>query len=466
MPNSEKMVTILSSHTVVPCELTPTGKFSLSNCDNIKLTSHAPLLYVYKPNKNGSLGNPIDTMRNSLSQALVHYYLLAGRLSCTEGGRLEVHFNSMGADLFEAFCQTGLDELGDFEPTQILQDLFPKIDYGCPTQEIPLLMVQLTSFPCGGLTVGVAISRAVVDGLSAMRFVNSWAKLSKGDKLDSSLLPFHNRTLLQSSKQHTKLRFDHVEFHPPPRWIGDSYSRTEQNVETSVAVLKITKHQIEKLKKEAMNINTNNKAMAPKRPYSSFEVISGHLWRCLCKAFYVGNGYQPTRLTILVNCRNRLKPPLPDGYFGNATFPTVTHTCQFNDLIDKPFSYAVCKIREAIEKMADEYVRSALDFIATQKDMNLVRTSFHYPEGYKDGNPNLFIVSWMNFPNNDSDFGWGNPIYMDPGSINSQGKVFIMQNCVEDGSLIIAICLKSTHINAFNKFFYEDIKEELPNSKL
>ena len=70
---------------------------------------------------------------------------------------------------------------------------------------------------------------------------------------------------------------------------------------------------------------------------------------------------QPTRLTTLVNCRNRLRPSLPTAYFGNATFPTVTPTCSFDEIMHKPLSYAVGKVREAIGKMSDEYVRSALD---------------------------------------------------------------------------------------------------------
>ena len=67
-------------------------------------------------------------MRNSLSEALVHYYPLAGRLHWIEGGRLELDCNAMGAQLLEAYSEAKLDELVDFAPTDTVQDLIPKVD--------------------------------------------------------------------------------------------------------------------------------------------------------------------------------------------------------------------------------------------------------------------------------------------------------------------------------------------------
>ena len=145
-----------------------------------------------------------------------------------------------------------------------------------------------------------------------------------------------------------------------------------------------------------------------------------------------------------VNCRNRLKPTLPNAYFGNAVLPPVTKTWTFDDLKNKPLSNAVGNIREALGRLTDVYVRLALDYTAEQKDVSLLRNTVYYtaasPEGQFRGNPNLTLVSWMNFSFQDADFGWGKPVYLGPRHINSDGKAYIMNNGNGDG-FIVVICL-------------------------
>ncbi|XP_028761266.1 spermidine hydroxycinnamoyl transferase-like [Neltuma alba] len=443
------MVSVVSSHGVIPSEPTPTGIFPLSDFDQIRLSSHAPLLFVYRPHFNDHAPLPfsIHTLAKSLSRALVHFYPFAGQLREIQGGRFQLHCNAMGARLLEAVSEAKLDDLGDFQPNQDVEQLMPKIDYRLPLEEIPLLVVQLTRFRCGGLTLGVAVSRAVVDGVSAMRFVISWARITRGEGLDlsSSEMLLRDSTILDSRKPCTAPRFDHPEFSPPPLWEG---SLVDAEDEADTAILKITKNQVQKLKEKASNFGP------PRRPYTSFEVISGVLWRCACKARYEGNGNQPTRLSTLVDCRNRLRPPLPNAFFGNVTLPTVTKTSKFDDVMSKPVSYAVGEIRQALEKLTDSYVRSALDYIAGQNDVRLLRNAG--PGKFK-GNPNLTLVSWMNFSFQDADFGWGKPVYMGPGNINSEGKAFLMNDGAGDG-FIVAIRLQASRLAAFKKLFYEEAR--------
>lgn len=466
------MVSLQSFHTIIPSEPTPNTKlFSL--CEQIKLHTHAPLLYVYKPHHvhdnniaSSTFNFALQTLRNSLSQVLTIYYPLAGRLSWIERGQWELHCNAKGAQFLEAYCEQNLAGLGDFVPTQLVSQLIPNIDYNVPIEDMPLLAVQLTRFKCGGLTIGVAFCRATIDGTSAMSFMNTWARFARGENLDSrELLPCHDRTLLDSRKKKSGLlHFYHEEFYPPPLWVGRL-----RDTRVIVDVVKLTREQINKLKKKAsVYYGLDNVS----RPYSTFEVISGHLWRCVSKARYERkNGEQKTRLSMLVNCRNRLRPPLPSSYAGNAVFPTVTPTCSFDELMHKPLSYAIGHVREALERVNDEFVRSSLDHIANEKDMNLVRYNFHYPslgvlhKGQFKGNPNLFVVSWMNFSYKDADFGWGEPVYFGPGYMDTEGKAFILNNANGDG-FIVDIALDASHMDAFKKLFYEDIEEVFPTSKL
>lgn len=183
----------------------------------------------------------------------------------------------------------------------------------------------------------------------------------------------------------------------------------------------------------------------------------------------MGNSDQPTRLSTLVNCRNRLKPPLPSSYAGNAAFPTVTPIRSFNDLICKPLGDAVEDVHKALERVTEEYVMSALDYIDREKDMDLLRYNFHYPaksvcKGQYKGNPNLFVVSWMNFSYKGADFGLGEPVYCGPGYMDSEGKAFVMNN--NGGDIVVAISLEASCMDKLRKFFYDDIKEVFSTSKL
>ena len=60
--------------------------------------------------------------------------------------------------------------------------------------------------------------------------------------------------------------------------------------------------------------------------YTTFEILSGSLWRCRTIAF----GFDPNeevRLLMAVNARSKFNPPLPKGYYGNTcAFPVVRAT--------------------------------------------------------------------------------------------------------------------------------------------
>ncbi|KAJ7955563.1 Shikimate/quinate hydroxycinnamoyl transferase [Quillaja saponaria] len=142
-------------------------------------------------------------------------------------------------------------EDGDCTPTDEVRDLAPKVDYHSnPMVDLPLLMVQLTRFSCGRLCVGVAISHTLADGLAAIQFIKSWAKLARGDRLEDKDLPFLDRTVLNSSELPMAPRFEHTEL-KEFRTLYGPHTMSEKMKETSVTLLRLTKEQVEKLKKKA-----------------------------------------------------------------------------------------------------------------------------------------------------------------------------------------------------------------------
>lgn len=125
-----------------------------------------------------------------------------------------------------------------------------------------------------------------------------------------------------------------------------------------------------------------------------------------------------------------------------------------------PLSYAAGKLREATEKMTDEYIRSAVDFIGTQKHLDSLscRNNLHIPgQPPLYGNPNLSIGCWIGVPFYAIDFGWGKPVYVGPAVLNTDGKSFIIPTPADDGSLTIVVCFQTQYLDSFKRFFYEDM---------
>ncbi|TKY54546.1 Spermidine hydroxycinnamoyl transferase [Spatholobus suberectus] len=450
-------VTYKACYTVRPMDPTWCGRVPLSEWDQIGIITHVPTIYFYRPQQNwlSPHSTIASTLKDSLSRVLVPFYPLAGRLHWISNGRLELNCNAMGVQFVEAESSSSLEDLGDFSPSSEYHYLVPTVDYTLPIHELPLVLVQLTRFKCGGISISVTTSHAVADGPSALHFLCEWARLARGEPVQT--VPFLDRKLLRAgepplvplTKCHVHTEFDH-----PPLLLGQTGNTEERKKKTTVAILKLSKTQVETLKKRA---NESWRRPGNGRGYSRYESVTGHIWRSACKA----RGHkedQPTALGVCVDSRCRMQPPLPKGYFGNATLDVVASGLA-GDLVSKPLGYASSRIRDAIERVTDEYVRSGIEFLKNQEDLSRFQDLYAIgsDKGPFYGNPNLGVVSWLTLPIYGVDFGWGKEVYMGPGTHDFDGDSLLLPGPDGDGSLVLALCLQVVHMDAFKKHFYEDI---------
>ncbi|KAI5675919.1 hypothetical protein M9H77_06869 [Catharanthus roseus] len=448
------MVTLKNSHIVKPAESTPNEIMYLSHCDQLKPITHAPTIYFYKPTKE-SLENALHILKNALSKALVIFYPLAGRLKWVSGGRVELHCNSTGALLLEAQSELKIDHFGDFRPNlEITKYLLPSVDLSVPPiEEVPLLLAQLTKFACGGFSLGLKVSHVILDGQSALHFVSEWAKIARGEKFTES--PYLDRSVLQPKELQLTAdlpKSKYSQLDPPSLMVGKSDNLEERNKPTKVTMLKLSEEQINELKKRA-----NYHGSFSSRPCSRFEALCAHIWRCATKVRRHAME-QETICYVSVDFRQRVKPPLPPKYFGNAVMLTPA-VAIVGDLISEPFGYAAGKIRESIEFVTNEYVNSYLVRIKNLSDVSPYR-HFHTAgcsRGAFLGNPNLVVTSWIGLPLYGADFGWGKEIYMGPATLGYDGKAFFIPSKDGDGSLSIPFCFQLEHLDDFEKYFYEEI---------
>ncbi|QCD79443.1 shikimate O-hydroxycinnamoyltransferase [Vigna unguiculata] len=449
------MVSIKASYTVVPNEATPEGIEWLSDIDQVARLCHTQTIYVFHAKHN--LDALVQQMRNSLSKILCIYYPLAGRLRrLEEGGRWEVDCNAKGAMLFEAESTKTVNYYGDFLGDSA-NDLVPKVNYtNTLIQDIPLLLVQVTSFLGNeAFSIGVAVSHILFDGISAIHFINSWAKLARGDTLESHEMPFLDRTVLKFTAPPPPPRFDHQEFKPMPLILGRSDNTVEKNKRVSAISLKLTAEQVGKLKNKA-NADGSTKGS---RPYSRFEAIAAHVWRSASKARGLDEN-QPTLLRFSGDIRNRLIPPLPRNYIGNA-LSIVSVSSHVGEILSSPLGHVAQKIREAVEMITHEFICSQIDVIRGQEHVNKARTLYYGANEGKDvlffGNPNLRITSWLSMPMHEAGFGWGKPVYSGLAGKAAQERAVITQSPDGDGSVILVLHFQVEHMELFKNYFYEEI---------
>uniref|UniRef100_A0A6N2L7W2 Shikimate O-hydroxycinnamoyltransferase n=1 Tax=Salix viminalis TaxID=40686 RepID=A0A6N2L7W2_SALVM len=380
----------------------PQQRLWLSNMDLLHPRYYLPTVYLYKPNGSSDFFEA-EVLKEALRKVLVPFYPVAGRLARDENGRVEINCNGEGVLLVVADTDSTTEELGEFMPSMKLRQLIPTVDTNL--QDIsrnPLLLLQVTSFKCGGVCLGVGWHHTLADGTGALHFINSWATLARG--LPITIPPFLDRTILRG-RVAPKSIFHHVEYDPPPTMNTDLTKNPEPQ---SLTNLKITLEQIDSLKAKASNVGSETK-------YTTYEILTAHIWRSVSKARNFQSNDQKTKLRIAVDGRSRLDPPLQSSYFGNVIF-TASPVALSGDLLSESFRCTVERIHREIKKMDAEYLRSALDYLEEVGDVNSI------PRGsITCACPNLNIVSWMRLPIYKVDFGWGAPLLLRPATMFEGG---------------------------------------------
>ncbi|KAG6517959.1 hypothetical protein ZIOFF_021359 [Zingiber officinale] len=304
----------------------------------------------------------------------------------------------------------------------------------------------VTHFKCGGAALGVGMQHHAADGFSGLHFINSWSDVARG--IGITIQPFIDRTLLRA-RDPPNPSFTHIEYLPPPSMKDSLPSNTmpptinsakSSSSTTAVNIFKLTREQLNLLKAKA----------PPGGNYSTYVLLAAHVWRCTC----IARDLQPDQMTkmyIATDGRQRIQPPLPQGYFGNVIF-TATPIAPASEVASSEGgpSPAAKTILEALSRMDASYLQSALDYLEMQPDLGALVRGAHTFRC-----PNIGLTSWVRLPIHDADFGWGRPIFMGPGGIAYEGLSFVLPSPTGDGSLSLAISLQPDHMLKFQKLIYD-----------
>ncbi|KAM0951026.1 putative putrescine N-hydroxycinnamoyltransferase [Dioscorea sansibarensis] len=422
------------SSTILKIPICHPSDVPLTIFDRGALNVHVAVLHVFTP--------PTSTnadIISGLSKTLVHFPTLTGNISTDDlRGRpsLTVGGPDGGALVVEATVSSKLEDHLPLTPSPDFRLLHPEV-----IDAKHLLQVQLNRFQCGGLVIGVTSHHRVADGQSMSSFFLAWGKMVRGVPIDP--FPVYGQSWLKPRDPPLVL-FDHwgsefIPLSPQPNKFSTVTPVYADPSEITNMLLHFSPEFIMKLKAQTNKLSTEK--------HTTFETLVGYLWRKVTIARQLDDE-DCTMLSVAVNGRRRLQPPVPLEFFGNLAL-NVYPKAKAKALIEGGVARSAGIVREAVRVMGDDYLRSLIDFGEVYGDRDLVACN------EQPGNvlsPNMEVASWLGFGLDEVDFGGGGKlcgISMTWEPI--EGLAVLIPALSQDGGVDVFISLLEKHAMRFRE---------------
>ncbi|CAM0913694.1 unnamed protein product [Alopecurus aequalis] len=353
------------------------------------------------------IDDPVVTIKHALSQALVHYSAIAGRLAddnrilCTGEGVMFV-----GASASRALVPTlpPINDLALRYPGEL-----------CRHGE-PLLLMQVTEFSCGGFTIAVTWNHGVADAKGMAQFLQDVGELARGMPAPS-VLPVRTSEKLPVI----------------PPWMLAVHRSSMQfvGVASELAVLDFT---------VPWTLIRRIKAL---HGCTVYEAVTAVLWRCRTRAIITD---PEAAATLSFPCNTRKHLGTEDGYYGNCIVVAFVHATAgsvakgtIGDLVD-------------LIKSAKETVRHGDNVLLMGTTSNGDQESGPTVDQIKKIMYNVTTVTnWRNLGFDGADFGHGTPSRVMWHMEHVTGtNCFACPPCKGvDGVNIMSRCVWPQHVQAF-----------------
>ncbi|KAI4344954.1 hypothetical protein L6164_012128 [Bauhinia variegata] len=138
------------------------------------------LRVVYFFEREAAKDLTVFKIKESMFYWFNHYFITCGRFRRTESGRPYIKCNDCGARFIEAKCGKTLDEWLEMKDWPLHKLLVSHQVIGPELSFSPPLLLQVTHFKCGGMSVGLSWAHVLGDPLSASEFMITFGQFIAG----------------------------------------------------------------------------------------------------------------------------------------------------------------------------------------------------------------------------------------------------------------------------------------------
>ncbi|KAF3541996.1 hypothetical protein F2Q69_00018541 [Brassica cretica] len=434
--SSSSEAKIISQCFVKPKTVSETSKdpYNLSPMDHVMLSFQyiqKGLLFL-KPS-DGAIKSQdfmetlLQKLKDSLATALVHFYLLSGRLSTSKTDDASSYSvfvdcnNSPGAGFIHAKSDLRVgDIVGSKYVTLVAQSFFDHHnEVNGQGHTMSLLSIKVTEL-LDGVFIGLSMNHSIADGVSFWHFFNSLSEIfSSQETIDNNIKLFclKNPPILRQVST------------------GSVYSlpcseSPKSNPQFQTPVLKermlhFSSEAVRSLKSKA-NQDCGTTMI------SSLQSLTAFIWRSITRARKLQSD-QETTCRFVADSRPRMVPPLPMNYFG-VHISLVKTTAKVGNLLENEFGCAALKLHHAVVEHTGEKICSEM-----KRRFNppcaLPSETFYDPT----------IVHMGNSPRYDNygcQFGMGKAVAVRSGYNDKyDGKVSAYPGREGGGSIDLEVCL-------------------------